>query len=500
MSSSLKAVRIEEDDDGTCREIQLEWSIHRISAILSKCKPRQRISSQEFQLYNCSGYNVKGKVILFPKGLDGDAASTDSFKPSLGVELIHIRRSGRVDTSTPIHVKVDCFDADDDRDTRDSLGERTSIEVWRNSGETSPQGPLAIPGAISFQTLQTVRGALVIAISLGFERHDRDAGGDDDMDDSMGGADGDLLVGVKERFSSLQEKMAGLLVSPALRGAVDAGSPHAGGDGAHHDRTPMWEPVFARLFSDGAPDEWREAQQAWLILVHGLCDVPEIFHDRDVDEETEYDAWPRPSPLLVSSAFAWCPPIRRRLMELVPHEMTFSKFWVRLVVAIEKFAVCGPAMGSLHIIFADMRSGSGSAPARALDLCAFALPASATKSYELLQIGTPTIATHAALLDELVSITAHSDDGLRRRALADLVGKLESHDDMWKEQIDAYAASQEAILTLARTVCEQEEWSLPARMCLAQAEHTCANVASNVSELSSDVISSVRALLAALAE
>jgi hypothetical protein len=135
---------------------------------------------------------------------------------------------------------------------------------------------------------------------------------------------------------------------------------------------------------------------------------------------------------------------------------------------------------------------------QALDLCAFTLPASAAKSYDMLQVGNPSVREHLALLTELSAITSHSDEAFRRQALGDLLGRLESFDDMWRGQIEAYGTSQEAILSLARTVCEKAEWSMAARLRLAQAEHTCANVASSVAELSTDVVAATKGLLAAL--
>jgi hypothetical protein len=528
MSSAITARRVEDDDDGTCREIAIEWTIHRLAAILAKSKPRQRVSSHEFQLYNCNGFNIRGKAILFPKGLDGDAAASD-FRPSLGIELIHIRRSGRLDVPTPIHVTVECFDVNEELETREKLGEVTDLDVWRHSGEASAQGPLAIPGAVTFQALQSVRSSLLLAISLTFPKHDKDIRGEEDDDEEEEEAEGakssspDLLHGVKNRLSTLQETMSSLLVSPAASAGAQEQSatcprenPHSHPRGARSapegggsERTPVWEPVFARLLSDAGPDEWREAPQAWMILVHALCDVPEALAACSgvKDAEEALEKWPKPAALLVNAALAWCPPLRRKLMDAVPLEMTFGCFWIRLAVVLEQCAVCGPSMSALHSVFDRRRSMCGQGLAAgvltagcALDLCAFALPASATKSYEMLQVSTVTAAQHLSLLGELTAVTNHSDDSFRRHALTDLIGKLEAHDDMWRAQIDAYAASQETILSLARTVCEKEEWSLQARLCLAQAEHTCANVASTVSELSSELLAATRALIAALAE
>lgn len=650
--STFKAVREEEDDSAFSRQVTLQWSIPHFSNVLARIKPKQRLKSPPFRIYNCAGFDVEGSIIFFPRG--ASAALSDGVvhpEPTLGLELMHAVRDPDPDLPlskklgkqkkrhpTPVAIEVEFFTDDPTDGADDSQGTSvsvygvalagcTEIEIMKrpvvprwtldqNEGsdrgaddeekspsrsnapmKASPEDTIEIAGAVTSQDFARIHQSLCIVIKITFLSHADDLSDASDSDDDVtrdedrtndglgrlfhsppfgkksGGSKatseatalfsqvlhkgqgflGNILTGSSAISGNQQDSSESVNAdtvnsetsekASVMKSAASAASAAVAGVAAelfqrHQsdvDFSMEWQPlVLVYCSSEGEPpNRWRSVGAGvWCVFVHCLCDLDGTFlTGATVDWNDATEAWSRPAPSAVTAVSEWCPPVRQRLAELVPHQTTIKKFWVSFLSALDRVTRFDPKTESERILLElvsiaqGTTSDSSLAPLDALQQISATERNKVVDSMQLLNFSIraddfdnvdmpASVLTRSDVEHQLEYVRSamallekrHRENSFSGDAhisaehtdeLVHMVQKLRSIHDVWKMAEKSSLATHHAVVQKARGICEHSTWSLLARRTLAAAGERGVSGISEICDSMAMIVEAAEGLLEA---
>ncbi|CUG87513.1 Hypothetical protein, putative [Bodo saltans] len=454
--------------------------------------------------------------------------------------------------TTPIALEVEAFTDTNNDDVPDplgvSLGTSVDIEImkrtvpasWQQGGSegASPQqsdnaasgnDTIEIPKALTAELMEKINTSLTLVVKITML-----SSGDDvsDVSDDFGlragaqvaaegGTSEDTLFGhVLTRGQGMWQQMLSDVTAPRESGGAESDSATGGNTEQRSsamsaaaaasamvaeataelfqrhptdaEYSPEWMPLVELYCSDEiAPMAWQRLPPGcWTVLVHCMVDMDHLLLKPSAPWVEATASWSRPAPSAVSSVTEWCPPLRLKLVEHIPHFTTYKEFWVGLFCALDACARIDPIRETRELEEALRGGKTAASPAiralvdQSMQLLSFVLLSHAPDVVQISALSRSEVESQLEAVQEacqLLSRRFHAnptDNKLAEKTQAQLEGMVAA----WRREEATTLKEHAEMLDRARSICEHGSWSLTARRTLAAAGDRSAHSVSEVAD------------------
>lgn len=256
-----------------------------------------------------------------------------------------------------------------------------------------------------------------------------------------------------------------------------------------------WMPLVELYCSgDMAPMAWQRLPPGcWNVLVHCLVDMDHLLLRPSPAWVEATAGWSRPAPSAVTSITEWCPPLRLKLVELIPHQTTFKEFWVGFFCALDACARIDPLRETRELEEALLGGVAAKATSsasvhkivqQATQLVSFVLLSHAPDVVQISALPRTEVEAQLEAVREACQILGRrfhgglSDNHIGEKTQA----QLELMVAAWRREESTTLKEHATMVERARSICEHGSWSLAARRTLAAAGDRSAHSVSEVAD------------------
>lgn len=461
---------------------------------------------------------------------------------------------------TPIRFEVEAFTETNEDDIPDMLGQslgaavdmeimkKTCHPAWQridgehsvassSAGSGDSSDTIEVPNAVSVESVERIQSSLSLVIKITFLSHADDIS---DVSDDFGlrqdeqtsgplhsNSDDNLFSNVLTRGQDMwkmlhdastpqdvggDEGTVGRESRLSAAAAASAMVAEATADLFHRHPTdseysPEWLPLVELYCSEEvAPNAWQCLPPGcWNILVHCLVDLDHLLLKPSAPWSEATANWSRPAPSAVSTVTEWCPPLRLRLVELVPQHTSFKDFWVGFFCALDACARIDPLHQTCELEEALLGGAEGARVAptsvravvhQCLQLVSFVLLSHAPDVIPISLLSrTDVEAQLDGVRDACRSLSrkfqgSSADNSVAERTAAHLTQMVAA----WRREEAATLKEHASLVERARTICEHGSWSLAARRTLASAGDRSALSVTEITDLLAMALDAATAL------